>query len=376
MRSDKKNCPAILHIIHGSFFGPFIEAARSYNSMLRATLPNHKIVTVFLKGSFNEEIEQYIESDEVLFLDASRHQLKGSQKALGHALREKYDKNAFNLCIAHRTKSTSFALRYFSCPVFSVHHAYGDYSKLMKRLFLRLYKSRITLIGVSQSVTNELRKRFPRWSSNHFETLYNRININQFELSLLNREQAREALGVDAQDWVIGHVGRLHPTKDQATLIKGFAKASVNLPENVKLLIAGNGSEENNLKELASQLKITKKIVFTGYLKHAKQYFKAFDCFVLSSLQETFGMVLLEAMAAEVPCIVSNCGGAVEVIGECGYIFTPRDSNNLSAHITKLFYEGGPCSPIQMRKRLSDNFSDEAAIKKFQNLLFKHDLIS
>lgn len=366
--------PSVLHIIHGSFQGPFIEAARSYNALLKATLPNHRIVTVFLKGSYNEEVELYIDSDEVLFLDASRHQLKGSQKDLGRRLRQIYSKNAFDLCIAHRTKSTNFALRYFNCPVFSVHHAYGDYSKFMKRLFLRLYKSRVTLIGVSQSVTDELRKRFPQWSINHFETIHNRININQFKRTLVSREEARDALGISIKDWVVGHVGRLHPIKDQASLIRGFAKASMSLPANAKLVIAGNGDEEQRLKELATKMEISDKVIFTGYLKQAKQYFKAFDCFVLSSIHETFGMVLLEAMVADVPCIVSDCGGAIEVIGECGYIFRPGDVNTLSKLLIQLHNKGPACSADLTRKRLIDNFSDEAAIKKFEHVLLSHGL--
>lgn len=364
----------VLHIVHGSFSGPFVELARAYNSLIKSTLPHHKIVTVFLKGAYNREVEGYINSDHTIFMDASRAQRKGNQKFLANELRRRYQRDDFALCIAHRSKATRFALRYFSCPVFSVHHAFGDYDKFIKRLFLKPYKKRLTMIGVSNSVTRELSERFPRWPCEQFQTIYNRINVNEFEGSLLDREKARNKLNIPLNDWVIGHVARLHPSKDQSTLIRGFARAEKSLPSCTKLFIAGNGSEELALKKLVDELGITHKVIFHGYLKQAKCYFKAFDCFVLSSIKESFGMVLLESMVAGTPCIVSDSGGPREVIGESHYIFSPRDESRLSDLIIEMNKKGPEHSHAQTKLRLIENFSDEAVVNTFDRLLFSRGI--
>ncbi len=224
-------------------------------------------------------------------------------------------------------------------------------------------------MGVSESVTQELRQTFKRWPEHKFQTLYNRIDIDASKSKLMTREDARDALLIPNDIWVIGHVARLHPIKDQQTLLRAFAKAKGNLPSDSKLVIVGNGREEANLKALAANLNILSQTHFAGYQKNAKTLFRAFDCFALPSLEETFGMVLLEAMAANVPVIVSDCGGAVEVVGEYARIFSIGDVNTLAEAIIQQYKTGAIATPDQIENRLRDKFSDEAAIDQFKKIL-------
>lgn len=358
-----------LQIVHGSFYGPFIEAARATCKLINSLGDKHRVVTIFLYGEHNQDIADSVGGDEVIFLNASRQDLRGSKRALIKKLKNSISHHRFELCVAHRSKPTKIALKALACPVISIHHAYGDYQHISKRIVLGLSRKRVTLVGVSKSVTNELRQTFNRWPEHKFQTLYNRIDIDTTRSELINRVSARQQLGIAEDAWVIGHVARLHPVKDQATLLRAFAKARTELPENARLVIIGNGRQEDKLKALAESLRIQNQIHFAGYQKHAKTLFRAFDCFALTSKEETFGMVLLEAMAANVPIIVSDCGGAVEVVENCARIFPVGDVDRLADALIQQYKSGPVASPAQIEKHLREKFSDEAAIDRFREIV-------
>lgn len=358
-----------LQIVHGSFDGPFVEAARATCKLINSLSQSHHVVTVFLYGEYDQSITEIVGGDEIIFLNVSRNDLKGSKRNLIRNLKAKISHHNYELCIAHRSKPTRMALQALKCPVISVHHAYGDYQHFFKRLFLNMYRKRVTLVGVSQSVTLELRQTFKRWPEHKFQTLYNRIDIDGTKSNLISREAAREVLSIPGDAWVIGHVARLHPVKDQQTLLRAFALAKDDLPSNAKLVIVGNGREENNLNSLAEQLNIHHQTQFAGYQKHAKKLFRAFDCFALTSLEETFGMVLLEAMAANVPVIVSDCGGAIEVVGEYARIFPVGDVNALAEAMLQQYNSGAMVNQDHVENHLQKKFSDEAAIEQFKKIL-------
>lgn len=358
-----------LQIIHGSFDGPFVEAARATCKLINSLSQSYYVVTVFLYGDYDKNITEIVGGNEIIFLNASRNDLKGAKRKLIYNLKAKISHYNYQLCIAHRSKPTRIALEILNCPVISVHHAYGDYQRFFKRVFLNHYRKRVTLVGVSESVTQELRQKFKKWPENKFQTLYNRIDIDATKSKLFSREVAREVLSIPEDAWVIGHVARLHPVKDQQTLLRAFALAKNDLPSNTKLVIVGNGREEDNLKFLAERLNIHHQTQFAGYQKFAKLLFRAFDCFALTSLEETFGMVLLEAMVANVPVIVSDCGGAIEVVGEFARIFPVGDVNALAEALLQQYISGAKGNQDQVENHLQKKFSDEAAIEQFKKIL-------
>ena len=107
-----------------------------------------------------------------------------------------------------------------------------------------------------------------------------------------------------------------------------------------------------------------KNVCFLGQVPDGRKYFKALDVFALSSDHEPFGMVLLEAMAAEVPIIATNCGGAPEVLGNADRLFPLGDANKLAEILVELANGQVPCSP-ETSWRLHELFSDNAGKKRF-----------
>jgi glycosyltransferase involved in cell wall biosynthesis len=256
-----------------------------------------------------------------------------------------------------------------SClPVISVHHNYNDYTRFSRRWFIQLFKRRLLMLGVSDSVRDDLRRDLKGWPAGNIQTLYNRINVAAVQSELLEKNVARQMLGLPQEAWIIGNVGRLHHDKDQATLIRAFHQADHELPQNSLLVIMGKGPLEAELKRLARGLSIEHKVVFTGNVPNARQYFKAFNVFALTSDREPFGMVLLEAMAAVLPIICSDCGGGAEVVREVGQLFPFGDVSALSKLMVIQSKIPTPLLEHQTQ-RLQGHFSDEAAKHHFWQLV-------
>ncbi|MBA1276620.1 MULTISPECIES: glycosyltransferase [Pseudomonadaceae] len=360
--------PRVLQLCHG-YDGPFLDCARQY-AVLFAGTP-YLVTTVFLIGVPDERVAAACASDEVLFLGYSSKELGGLKLGPIRRLREIIRGRDFRLCIAHRFKPTYIACVATHLPVIGVNHAFGVYQRLSRRMFANLFRKRLLLLGVSNAVRDDIRTCLPRWPAERTETLYNRIDIEAVQAEQLPRAQALAVLGLPSSAWVVGNVGRLHPDKDQATLIRGFAKALSNLPEGSVLVILGKGRLEAELKTLAGALGIAGQVHFLGQVAKARRYFNAFDVFALTSDHEPFGMVLLEAMAAGVPVIASDCGGGREVVGGVGTLFPLGDAAVLAEGLVRMSGLGAEqrslCEQL-LAQRLDEVFSDTAVRARFWQL--------
>ena len=362
----------VLQFCHG-YDGPFLDCARQYAVLFKGT--PYKVCTVYLTGKPSTEVERGSASDEVIFLDYSSAQVRGLKLAAIRDFRRIAASRDFALCIAHRFKPIYVALLGSSLPVIGVHHAFGDYRRRSRQLFANFFRKRLMLLGVSNAVRDDMRSCLPDWPAERIETLYNRIDVEVVQAEQVSREAARAHLGLPQDAWVVGNVGRLHPDKDQATLIRGFAKALPQLPVGSLLVIMGSGRLESDLKALALELGISDSVRFSGQVPNGRRYFKAFDVFALTSDHEPFGMVLLEAMAAGVKVICSDCGGAREVVQGVGDLFPLGDASELSQCIKhQLQIDGMQKMHFDVQERLQRSFSDRAVRQQFLSLSLLTDI--
>jgi len=355
----------VLQFCHG-YDGPFLDCARQYAALFVGT--TYKVCTVYLTGAPSDEVVKGSASDEVLFLNYSSRDVRGLKLKAIRDIKRIAASRDFVLCIAHRFKPVYVALLGTDLPVIGVHHAFGDYQRRPRQLFANSYRKRLALLGVSNAVRDDIRTCLPSWPSDRIETLYNRIDIEAVQAGQVSREVARDYLGLPQNAWVVGNVGRLHPDKDQATLIRGFALALPDLPAGSLLAIMGKGRLEASLKSLAAELGVAERVRFLGQVPNGRNYFKAFDVFALTSDHEPFGMVLLEAMAAGVPVICSDCGGGREVVEGVGQLFELGDANALAL---QLGAASGKRPNIYAEELV--RFSDEVARQSFFRLQFNRE---
>lgn len=352
--------PRILQFCHG-YEGPFLDCVRQYATLFRGT--GYKVTTVYLTGEPSPEVELGSDSDEVIFLGYRSEQVRGLKFKAIAQLRQLTAGRNFRLCIAHRFKPAYVALLATQLPVISVHHAFGDYQRWGRKLVAGLFRKRLSLLGVSHAVRDEMRSCLPHWPKERIESLYNRIDLATLQARQYPREQARQMLGLPAEAWIIGNVGRLHPDKDQLTLLRGFAVALPRLPAESRLVIVGTGRLEEELKAQARIMGIADQVLFLGQVPEARRYFRAFDSFVLSSDHEPFGMVLLEAMAAGLAPIATDCGGAREVVAGIGSLFPLGDVQQLSELLIRQPKQA--VDQHSLHQYLQLNFTDAAARQQF-----------
>jgi glycosyltransferase involved in cell wall biosynthesis len=354
--------PRVLQFCHG-YDGPFLDCVRQYASLFAGT--SYQVTTVYLTGEANEAAVRGSASDEVIFLNYRSTEVRGLKLKAIRDMRRICAERNFSFCIAHRFKPIYVALLGSALPVIGVHHAFGDYQRLSRRLFAHVFRKRLALLGVSNAVRDDLRACLPAWLPARIETLYNRIDLEAIRAAQLARADARATLGLPQEAWIVGNVGRLHPDKDQATLIRGFARTLPSLPSGSLLAIMGSGRLEAVLKALAVELGVAASVRFLGQVPEGRRYFKAFDLFALTSDHEPFGMVLLEAMAAGVPVVCSDCGGAPEVVGDGGRRFPLGDAAALG-HL--LVEAAAQAHTEDFSERLQTHFSDTAVRRVFWQL--------
>jgi len=346
----------ILQISHG-YNAPFLSVSNHYACMLAS---KGEVTTLYLSGDEDETVRQQTESEHVLFWQLDAKRLKGAKIGLTYKLYKFIRDEQFDLVLCHRYKAIYMAatcqllgLRFKQIGVI---HGFGDFKHAARRIFLSMFKQRLLLLGVSNAVRDDIRQSMPSFPSDKIQTLYNAIDVAEVESQQLDKKQSRAFLRLDDNAFIIGHVGRLHPDKDQATLIKAFAEFNKKVPSS-QLAILGYGRLEQTLKGLAYDLGVQQKVLFLGQVKNAVNYYKAFDLFALSSEKEPFGLVLLEAMVAKVPVVASNCGGASEVVADAGYLFECADVAVLSNVMFKAYSEDSSGLTERAYSKLQQQYS-------------------
>lgn len=172
-------------------------------------------------------------------------------------------------------------------------------------------------------------------------TIYNPIDLSLIKPK--DKDIIMKKIGLSNNFRIIGIFSRLEKWKGHALLIKAFSKLEYN---NIVLLICGEGSEFNNLKELSHKLNISNRVIFTGFVENVYDYMNICDIIVNPSIEpEPFGRVIIEAMALGKPVIVTDMGGARETIinNYDGILIKPSESditNAIKSLLTdKVLYE-------------------------------------
>ena len=134
--------------------------------------------------------------------------------------------------------------------------------------------------------------------------LRNAIEPQKYFFSSSVRKQQQKALGIESK-FVLGHIGRFVPQKNQIFLINVFYKIVQKYPQ-VCLLLIGDGPLKNKLMEECQKLGIEKNVCFLGQRTDVENLYSAMDIFLLPSLFEGIGIALLEAQANGLLCLASD----------------------------------------------------------------------
>jgi glycosyltransferase involved in cell wall biosynthesis len=204
------------------------------------------------------------------------------------------------------------------------------FKKLISRLVL---KNAEAAMALTQDMKREMQKSWNRdiW------VIPNGIDLERFDN--LPRDEMRVKLRAKAGERLILFVGRFRPEKGVKYLVEAMAIVRQNY-RSARLLLVGEGPEEDSLRQLARQLDSGDYLEFVGQIQNEEvpQYMAAADIFVLPSLAEGFPVTVLEAMASGLPIVATRAGGLPEIIedGHNGFLVEPKNLEQIADRLLQL----------------------------------------
>lgn len=188
------------------------------------------------------------------------------------------------------------------------------------------------------AISEVVKARLQRWPRAHSRCVVvsNGLDLEAFR-SQTDQRQVRESLQIPADARLIGTVGRLVPEKGHAYLLEAIAQLRRHCP-SLWLLVVGDGPERATLEQKARELGIANRTHFTGHRTDIPDLLSAMEVFILPSVAEEFGRVLIEAMAMERPVVATAAGGVPEVVEEhvTGLLVRPADPSALADSVQLL----------------------------------------
>lgn len=141
-------------------------------------------------------------------------------------------------------------------------------------------------------------------ASNKFKILNNAIEVERFTFNNQIRDAIRKEFAI-GDKYVIGHVGRFHPQKNHELLVDIFKDIHNKIEDSV-LLLVGDGFLKESIQEKVRNEDIEDSVIFAGVRSDVPDIFQGMDLFLFPSLFEGLGIVVVEAQAAGLNCIVSD----------------------------------------------------------------------
>jgi glycosyltransferase involved in cell wall biosynthesis len=200
-------------------------------------------------------------------------------------------------------------------------------------------------------------------------TVYNGIAVDEFRPLPAAATRIRETLGIDPASKLLVAAGRLGWSKDYPNLFKALEQLPSEL--DYAVLIAGDGPLRQSLKEMAADLGIAPRVRFLGIRQDIAELMSAADVFVLSSIGESFGLVVAEAMACECVVVATDSGGVREVLGDAGFLVPSRDSAALAKALLAAGTMDKPDAEAMgraARRRIVDLYSFDRSVERWLEL--------
>jgi glycosyltransferase involved in cell wall biosynthesis len=191
------------------------------------------------------------------------------------------------------------------------------------------------IICVSDATRNAMLNKGSPYSHCHSTVIYNGIDASQYNLVSADAVGvAKVELNIPCDTTVVLIASRLELEKAVHVGLTAFASLVAD-GKKLILVIAGQGSQLSELKQLASNLGIEESVRFTGFRSDIPVLMAAADIFLFTSPVDSFGMSILEAMAMRTPVVAANAGGPAEIItdGQTGFLFGKGDITDLKQKV-------------------------------------------
>ncbi len=270
--------------------------------------------------------------------------------------------------IIHSQSRTTQVLGYFLSKKTGAAHVmtgHGFFKPRFGRRLFPLWPKRIITVSlaVAEHFINDLGAR-----KDSLAVVSSGVDVQNFinNLTVQEKDNLRKKFNL-TNGPIISIIARLSPEKGHSYLIEAFAEIILDF-KDARLLIVGEGREEENILRLVKKLQLSKQVIFLPTVASTKEILMITDIFVLPSLKEGLGLSLMEAEAAGCAVIGTAVGGIICLIndGVNGLLVPPADSKELAKAIKRL--AGDPALRVglgaQAVKYMLEKFSLEKMVKE------------
>ena len=203
-------------------------------------------------------------------------------------------------------------------------------------------------------------------SADQLVVLPNGVDVEAWRPDAVARSTMRRELGLE-DEFLWFAAGRLEPVKNYASLLSAMIQA----PKTARLVIAGRGPLENELRSMAKKFGLEHRVHFLGFEPDVRRWMQAADGFILSSRWEGLPMGLLEAAACALPALATDVPGTREVIvdGQTGWLAPVGDSPALGMAMTRMMRtppEERRAMGERARQRVMEQFSLEVVLDRWE----------
>ena len=251
----------------------------------------------------------------------------------------------------------------------TIHLSRKEY--LLHRFYRRLLTKKDMIVTVSRNqqkyTTNEL--GIP---DSKFKTIYNGIDTRFWKLPAEgddSRSQIRKKYGIPHDAKVIVKAASFRVEKNHLGAVNALKLLHTAYDCKAFLLFLGDGIMLNEVKKLAQEQGIADYVIFAGMQNNVQPFYWASDLFTLCSTSvETFSIAALEAMASGLPCVLTDIGGASEMIeeGKTGFLCTP-DEKDIAEKWNRSLNQKFPKEKIY--NHVAAHFSADKMIEEYKEML-------
>ena len=294
----------VLHVITGLGVGG---AELQLKSILEHTRHDCDVVTLYNPGPVAEMI--LAGGNRVRDLGMTRNTQLSALPALRRLIRA----GGYDVMHSHLYRSQIYgrpAAWLAGTPVvLSTEHSIGE-THLERRKMTpgvrALYLATERLSDATIAVSETVRDRMVAWGvrPSRITVIPNGVDLGRIAFDAAARARVRDQFGIADGEYVIGVLGRLDPTKRFGLVIEAAAPL---LGDGARLLVVGKGEEDAKLRQVAAACGVTGRVVFAGERHDVAAMLSAMDLFVASSVQETFGLSVLEALGNGAPVLYTTC---------------------------------------------------------------------
>ncbi|MCK4948041.1 MAG: glycosyltransferase [Candidatus Aureabacteria bacterium] len=279
-----------------------------------------------------------------------------------------YPRRDFLGCFAAKISKVPFVFtRHLSISEFPI-------KKIVRKLYMAVdsfiaVKYADKIVAASKAIADDLIIK-ERAKKSKMSVIYAGLDLDTYgkdvEIGKIRREY-----NIGEKTPLIGTVGRINAQKAHQYFLKAIVEVLKSMPD-AKFLIVGDGPLKKQQKDLAKELGIESKVIFTGYRTDIPQVMVDLDISVLSSLSEALAVVNLEAMLMGKPVACFDVGGISELVvnGKTGLLVAPRDYNGLADAIIDLLRNKQKAKQIGFagRERVEQSFGLNLMVKKHEEL--------